>query len=112
MPLITANNISKSFGDNDILSSISLSVPHKARIGFVGANGSGKTTLLKILLGLESPDSGSVIRAKNTRIGYLHQQINISYARTPMEECLSLFSDLDSIQGNDFSGKGNAGEEL
>lgn len=99
MPLITANNISKSFGDNDILSSISLSVPHKARIGFVGANGSGKTTLLKILLGLESPDSGSVIRAKNTRIGYLPQQINVSYARTPMEECLSLFSDLDSIQG-------------
>jgi ATP-binding cassette subfamily F protein 3 len=103
MPLITANNISKSFGDNDILSSISLSVPHKARIGFVGANGSGKTTLLKILLGLESPDSGSVIRAKNTRIGYLPQQINISYARTPMEECLSLFSDLDSIQGKMIS---------
>lgn len=103
MPLITANNISKSFGDNDILSSISLSVPHKARIGFVGANGSGKTTLLKILLGLESPDSGSVIRAKNTRIGYLPQQINVSYARTPMEECLSLFSDLDSIQGKMIS---------
>lgn len=98
MALITANNISKSFGDDDIFSSISLSVPHKARIGFVGANGSGKTTLLRILLGLEDPDSGSVTRSKNARIGYLPQQINVSFYRSPMEECLSLFADLYSLQ--------------
>ena len=50
MSLLTANSISKSFGDLDVFSDISLSIPPKARIGFVGENGSGKTTLLKILV--------------------------------------------------------------
>ncbi len=98
MSLITANNISKSFGDEDVFSAVSLSVPLKARIGFVGPNGSGKTTLLRILLGLEDSDSGTVRRAKNIKIGYLPQQIKVDYSRSPMDECLSIFSDLYSIQ--------------
>ncbi len=98
MSLITANNISKSFGDDDIFSSVSLSVPQKARIGFVGPNGSGKTTLLRILLGYETVDSGTVQRAKNLQIGYLPQQLRIEFSRTPKEECLSVFSDLYLIQ--------------
>ncbi|MHC1772711.1 MAG: ribosomal protection-like ABC-F family protein [Flexilinea sp.] len=98
MSLITANNISKSFGDDDVFWDISLSVPPKARIGFVGPNGSGKTTMLRILLGLEDSNSGTVHRAKNIKIGYLPQQIKVDYFRSPMDECLSIFSDLYSIQ--------------
>ena len=75
MSLLTANNISKSFGDLDVFSGVSLSVPQKGRIGFVGDNGSGKTTLLKILVGLDEPDSGTVSYSKDLTIGYLPQQI-------------------------------------
>ena len=98
MSLLTANSISKSFGDLDIFSDISLSVPQKARIGFVGENGSGKTTLLKILVGLDDPDTGTVSRARDLTIGYLPQQIEISSDKTPYESCLESFADLIKTQ--------------
>ena len=98
MSLLSANLISKSFGDLDIFSDVSLSVPQKARIGFVGENGSGKTTLLKILVGLDDPDTGTISRAKDLTIGYLPQQIEISSDKTPYESCLESFSDLIRTQ--------------
>ena len=98
MSLLTSNSISKSFGDKDVFSDISLSVPQKARIGFVGENGSGKSTLLKILVGLDGPDVGTISRSKDLTIGYLPQQIEIASAKTPFETCLESFSDLLDIQ--------------
>ena len=98
MSLLTANNISKSFGDLDVFSDVSLSIPPKARIGFVGENGSGKTTLLKILVGIDDSDSGTVARAKDLTIGYLPQQIEIASDKTPYESCLESFSDLLQMQ--------------
>ena len=98
MSLLTANHISKSFGDLDVFSDISLSVPQKARIGFVGENGSGKTTLLKILVGIDEPDNGVISRAKDLSIGYLPQQIEIASQKTPYESCLESFTDLINIQ--------------
>ncbi len=98
MSLLTANNISKSFGDLDVFSDITLSIPPKARIGFVGENGSGKTTLLKILVGIDDSDTGTVARAKDLTIGYLPQQIEIASDKTPYESCLESFSDLLQMQ--------------
>lgn len=98
MSLLSANDISKSFGDLDVFSGLSLSIPQKARIGFVGENGSGKTTLLKILVGIDEPDSGTVARSKDLTIGYLPQQIEIASDKTPYESCLESFSDLISMQ--------------
>ncbi|MBQ6517536.1 MAG: ABC-F family ATP-binding cassette domain-containing protein [Anaerolineaceae bacterium] len=98
MSLLTANSISKSFGDKDVFSDISLSVPQKARIGFVGENGSGKTTLLKILVGIDDPDTGTILKTKDLTIGYLPQQIEIASEKTPYETCLESFSDLITAQ--------------
>lgn len=98
MSLINANNVSRSFGDFDVFSDISLSVPPKARIGFVGVNGSGKTTLLKILIGLDEPDTGTVSRAKDLTIGYLPQQIEIASEKTPYESCMESFADVLHLQ--------------
>ena len=98
MSLLTANSISKSFGDYDVFSDISLSIPPKARIGFVGENGSGKITLLKILVGIDDSDTGAVARAKDLTIGYLPQQIEIASDKTPYESCLESFSDLLQMQ--------------
>ena len=98
MSLLTANSISKSFGDLDVFSGVSLSIPPKARIGFVGENGSGKSTLLKILVGLDDSDTGTVARAKDLTIGYLPQQIEIASDKTPYESCLESFTGLLEMQ--------------
>jgi ATP-binding cassette, subfamily F, member 3 len=69
MPLISATNLAKSFGPEDIFSGISLSIPHRARIGMVGPNGVGKTTLLRILAGLDEPSAGEVQQARGLKTG-------------------------------------------
>ncbi|MBE0699537.1 MAG: ABC-F family ATP-binding cassette domain-containing protein [Anaerolineaceae bacterium] len=98
MPILSANNLTKSFGSSDIFRDVSFSIPHRARIGLVGPNGVGKTTLLRILLGLEDPSAGRVQIAKGVRLGYLPQNATLDSNSTVWEECLSLFSDLIAMQ--------------
>src|SRR6266545_6051237 len=98
MSLLSAVNLAKSFGPNDIFKDVSLSIPHRARIGLVGPNGVGKTTLLRILMGLEDPSAGDVQRAKGVRLGYLPQNATLDSDSTLWQECLSLFADLIAMQ--------------
>ncbi len=94
MPLISAQKLSKSFGAEDIFSELTLSIPRGAKIGLVGPNGSGKSTLLQILMGIIPSDSGTVQRAKKITIGYLPQNFEAEFEKSPYQECLSVFSDL------------------
>ena len=98
MSLLTTNNLSKSFGPNDIFRGVSLSIPYRARMGLVGPNGVGKTTLLRILIGLEDASSGEVQRSKGLRLGYLPQNATLESGSTVWQECLDLFTDLIAMQ--------------
>jgi macrolide transport system ATP-binding/permease protein len=73
VPLI-ASGLSKSFDGRRILHDVSFAIGIDDRIVLLGPNGAGKSTLLKILAGLESPDSGDVIRNPSAKIGYLDQE--------------------------------------
>ncbi len=74
MNLLTADHISKAYADRVILQDISFSINDGEKIGVIGINGTGKSTLLKLIAGLEHPDSGQLIKARNLRIEYLPQQ--------------------------------------
>jgi len=100
MSLITAVNLSKSFGPVDIFQDVSLSIPNKARLAIVGPNGIGKTTLLRILAGDDSPSTGQVARARGIRLGYLPQEASfVASEHTLWEECLNAFADLRLAEG-------------
>ena len=58
--LLELKNITKRFGETDVLNGITLSIEKGEFITFLGASGCGKTTTLRIIAGLEQPDSGSV----------------------------------------------------
>jgi ATP-binding cassette subfamily F protein 3 len=94
MSILTASNLAKSYGPQDVFGGISLEVPHGAKIALVGPNGSGKTTLLHLLAGLEKPTTGTIHRAKSLRISYLPQQADFSSAGTLWEAMLEVFADL------------------
>jgi ATP-binding cassette, subfamily F, member 3 len=98
MSLISATQLSKSFGVLDLFSDLTFSVPNRARIAIVGPNGIGKTTLLRILAGLEMPSNGQVHRARNLRQGYLPQEAVLDSDLTLWEECLSVFASLRQME--------------
>lgn len=98
MSLLSASDLSKSYGPNDIFSGVTLSVPRGARIAIVGPNGVGKTTLLRILLELEEPTSGTVQRAKNLNLGYLPQEAMLTGEHTLWDECLQVFAELRQLE--------------
>ncbi|CBH47316.1 ATP-binding cassette domain-containing protein [Rhodococcus hoagii] len=72
--LINLEQVSKSFGINPLLDSVSLGVQEGERIGVVGLNGGGKTTMLEVLAGLEEPDSGRVSRVGGLRMAVVTQR--------------------------------------
>ena len=96
MPLLTGKHLGKAFGDNDIFQAVDVSIPHGARIALVGPNGAGKTTLLRILAGLDEPSQGVVSRTRDTRLGLLPQEAELSLSgeETLWDEMLTVFAAL------------------
>lgn len=70
---ISLNKINKSYGYNNVLNNLSFDIKTNERVALIGSNGCGKSTTLKIIMGLESSDSGRVSIRKESKIGYLTQ---------------------------------------
>lgn len=96
--IIELENVSKGFGAESVLESISVRIDPNQRIGFIGTNGSGKTTMLNIINGDLDADSGSVHRGLGVRIGYLRQNSGLDNTNTIGEEMYSVFAKLLEIQ--------------
>jgi ATP-binding cassette subfamily F protein 3 len=98
MSILTASNLTKFFGPEEIFSGVSLEIPHRARIALVGPNGAGKTTLLHLLIGLDAPTEGTVRKAKGLRIGFLPQRPELKGSHTVWDEMLSAFTSLRQME--------------
>jgi ATP-binding cassette subfamily F protein 3 len=103
MAVLTATGVGQSFGEYDVFSGVSVSIPRDGKIGLVGPNGVGKTTLLLILAGQAQPSSGGVHLARGTRVGYLSQEssdafIGLSADHTVYEEMLTVFQPLRDME--------------
>jgi ABC transport system ATP-binding/permease protein len=72
--VITAEGVSKNFGERRIIRDFTLRIQRGDRIGVVGANGAGKTTLLRLLTGEIAPDAGTVTIAKTLDSVIIDQQ--------------------------------------
>ena len=95
--MIQFDNVSKSFPTGSLFSGVTLSIKKGVRAGLVGKNGSGKTTLLRMMLGLDSPDSGKIKKEKNLTIGYLQQEIIVGSEKSILEEVLASFPEIDGL---------------
>jgi len=81
--MLTAHNLSKTYGIQSILKNVTFNISTGERIGLVGPNGCGKTTLIRILAGKENPDEGRVVHTRpNLRIGYLAQGMEFQPGQT------------------------------
>ena len=84
--ILACQNVSKSFGETQVLKNINFHIEEKDKLAIVGVNGAGKTTLLRSLLGEDKHYEGTVVRAKDIRIGYLSQHQDISFQNTVYQE--------------------------
>jgi ATP-binding cassette subfamily F protein uup len=83
--ILTATEITVSYGDRTVLDAATLAIDEGDRIGLVGRNGCGKTTFLRILAGLQSPDSGDVTRRRELVVSYLPQDFMLDPAKNVLE---------------------------
>ena len=73
--MLTASGLSLAHGSRVLFKDVTLSLSAGRRVAMVGGNGQGKTSLLSILVGDAEPDSGSITKPRDMRIGYLAQEI-------------------------------------
>src|SRR5699024_9310051 len=60
-PIVTYDNVTKSFGDVEVLKGINLDIMPSEKVAVIGPSGSGKTTLIRMLMTLEQPTDGAII---------------------------------------------------
>lgn len=72
--IVEIRDISKRYGDRQLIRSFSYNLLRRDRIGVIGPNGCGKSTLLKIIIGSVLPDSGEILIGETVRIGYFSQE--------------------------------------
>jgi ATP-binding cassette subfamily F protein uup len=98
--VITAEHVSKSFGDRAVIKDFSLRIQRGDRIGVVGANGAGKTTLLKLLTGELAPDTGTVTLAKTLDGVVIDQQRKLMTSDKRVRDVLADGGDWIDVRGS------------
>ena len=71
--VVEVENLSKGFSDRLLIDDLSFTLPRNGIVGVIGPNGAGKTTLFKMILGQETPDSGSIKVGETVKVSYVDQ---------------------------------------
>ena len=99
---VEIKNLRKSFGDQKVLAGVSLSVPQGKTVAVLGRSGAGKSVLLKLLIGLQNPDSGSVlIRGQEiagldpTALNEIRKKIGFLFQQAALYDSLTVEQNVD-----------------
>lgn len=85
MNYLSAEKLSKTYGDKTLFENISLGIDQGQKVALIGVNGCGKSSLMKILAGIEGSDGGQVSMRKGIRLGYLPQEPILEETKTVAE---------------------------
>ena len=97
--VITAEHVTKNFGNRTVIKDFSLRIQRGDRIGIVGGNGAGKTTLLKLLTGELAPDSGVIKQAKSLDMIFIDQQRSLMQPDKRVRDVLAEGGDWIDVRG-------------
>jgi energy-dependent translational throttle protein EttA len=97
--VIEFTNVSKGFGDRQLIDNLSFKVPAGAIVGIIGPNGAGKSTLFRMIAGKEQPDSGTVAIGKTAKMAFVDQ------TRDDLEDAKTVWQDVSGGLDNLTVGK-------
>ena len=96
--MLAVDKVSIQYGARSLFKDLSLTVRAKERWSLAGPNGAGKSTLMKIIAGIETADTGRIIKAKQTTVGYLPQEGVHHKGSTVFAEAEKAFDDVKQLQ--------------
>jgi len=106
MNILEVKQVSKSFGNKQVLNRISLDIPKNSIYGLLGPNGAGKTTLIRIINQIINNDEGEIMfnhkpitRTDIQRLGYLPEERGL-YGKMKVGEHLIYLAHLKGMKGN------------
>ena len=103
--VIEAHHVAKAFDDKVLYEDLDFTLPPAAIIGVIGPNGVGKTTLFRLIMGLETPDSGTVETGETVRLAYVDQQHKDIDPEKSVYEVISGGSELMRLGGRDVNAR-------
>ncbi len=103
--VIEAHHVSKSFGDKVLYQDLDFTLPPAGIVGVIGPNGAGKTTLFRLIMGLDTPDSGTFETGETVKLAYVDQQHTDIDPEKSVYEVISGGSELMRMGGRDINAR-------
>ena len=86
--VVAFEGVSKSFGDRLLIDNLTFKLPRGGIVGVIGPNGAGKTTLFRMIMGVESPDKGTIKIGDTVKLGYVDQ------SRDALDDTKTLYDEI------------------
>jgi energy-dependent translational throttle protein EttA len=84
--VVIAESLKKAYGDKLLFEGLSFALPRGGIVGVIGPNGAGKTTLFRMIVGKETPDSGTLKVGETVQLAYVDQSRTLNPDKTAWEE--------------------------
>ena len=101
--VIEAHGLCKAYGDKTLIKDLDFMLPPNGIVGVIGPNGAGKTTLFRMIMGLETPDSGTFEVGETVKLAYVDQSHKDITADASVFQVVSEGNELIRMGGRDIN---------